>query len=650
MLVSRKVIRWSAVPLALAVSAGVLVATQPAGALVTPREGVWTMEITGGTAEFTSDHDLVTLRPNGSAFGLFSVRDNSLGVDFTLSETGRAYVSDWVPGLGNACGLFDDPTALDDYVYKCVPAEARFTLPRVIETRMRGTVEVRVGDDLTSTSSVVLRFTTDDALPPTAPLQLIALRPVATSTEFKSDVRWKPPANSGASEVTQYRVRLKRNDGSGSGWEIELVTRATRAVVTGLKPATAYLVEVSAENAEGVGPPARFDFRTPGPQERAWVVSLGDSFISGEGGRWAGNADVEDHSSIDALGRKAYWDTPTGEEIEDCHRSQSAMIHIGDVYSKNFACSGAVTGTVLTRDTFKPGVDFYGGGNDKFPEAYGQAVMLRDFALTHNVRMVVLSIGGNDMKFGDTIEACLSAFMAPTGSDCMDKESVTESFSTDRVRRAQAAIKRSITNVYDAMRSAGKRDGEWTLVSTLYPQPMATGPEMRYPEDLGVTDLDRQYEGGCGFSDRDATWANNAVLNLVNETVKAAGRDARAERPGLRLVTMDSSNAFKGRTLCHKDVKRIDDDDAYDEGGPKTWRERTAVNRAEWAVEIEISNFSETMQQESVHPNYWGQLALRNCLRQVWNNGNPVGGFCTRGRGLNERGEPNMSLKRVLTD
>ena len=72
MLVSRRVIRWSAVPLALAVSAGVLVATQPAGALVTPREGVWAMAITGGTAEFESAYDVVTLRPNGSAFSIYS--------------------------------------------------------------------------------------------------------------------------------------------------------------------------------------------------------------------------------------------------------------------------------------------------------------------------------------------------------------------------------------------------------------------------------------------------------------------------------------------------------------------------------------------------------------------------------------------------
>ena len=49
--------------------------------------------------------------------------------------------------------------------------------------------------------------------------------------------------------------------------------------------------------------------------------------------------------------------------------------------------------------------------------------------------------------------------------------------------------------------------------------------------------------------------------------------------------------------------------------------------------------------QEGIHPNYWGQKALRNCLRQAYNNGNPISGTCTRGaNGLNANGEPNMVL------
>jgi len=49
--------------------------------------------------------------------------------------------------------------------------------------------------------------------------------------------------------------------------------------------------------------------------------------------------------------------------------------------------------------------------------------------------------------------------------------------------------------------------------------------------------------------------------------------------------------------------------------------------------------------QEPLHPNYWGQLALRNCVRQAYAGGAPRGGTCVHGTGLNSLGEPNASLQ-----
>ena len=90
------------------------------------------------------------------------------------------------------------------------------------------------------------------------------------------------------------------------------------------------------------------------------IVSLGDSTISGEGGRWAGNTNV--NNGRDDAGATWYWDTPTGESITDCHRSKSALVHIGDGFrTHNLACSAAMT---YSYDwdypqgwRFKPGVD-----------------------------------------------------------------------------------------------------------------------------------------------------------------------------------------------------------------------------------------------------------------------------------------------------
>src|SRR5258708_25187179 len=72
-----------------------------------------------------------------------------------------------------------------------------------------------------------------------------------------------------------------------------------------------------------------------------WVVSVGDSAISGEAGRWAGNTNGSS-ANVDALGSTAYYDnaTNTAEQIPGCHPSQSADVHIGArVNSMNIPCS-----------------------------------------------------------------------------------------------------------------------------------------------------------------------------------------------------------------------------------------------------------------------------------------------------------------------
>src|ERR1700709_1562719 len=90
------------------------------------------------------------------------------------------------------------------------------------------------------------------------------------------------------------------------------------------------------------------------------VVARGDSAISGEAGRWAGNTNAST-SRTDALGPTAYFDAGSGEAIPGCHRSKSAEVHIGGtgVMSFNLACSGARTTTHTSDGKFKPGIDFY---------------------------------------------------------------------------------------------------------------------------------------------------------------------------------------------------------------------------------------------------------------------------------------------------
>jgi hypothetical protein len=124
-----------------------------------------------------------------------------------------------------------------------------------------------------------------------------------------------------------------------------------------------------------------------------YVVTVGDSYISGEAGRWAGSSNRSE-TPADALGPHAYHDNATGtaESIAGCHRSRSAEAFVGNgVGGVNLACSGARTGT-SDGTTFKPGLDFYDNGAGRV----GQAKALQQFASGHNVKLVVASIGGND--------------------------------------------------------------------------------------------------------------------------------------------------------------------------------------------------------------------------------------------------------------
>lgn len=370
------------------------------------------------------------------------------------------------------------------------------------------------------------------------------------------------------------------------------------------------------------------------PAGEPWVVSLGDSIISGEAGRWAGN-ETFSTADIDALGAGAYADGPNGESIARCHRSTSAAIHIGDAQSVNLACSGAMTATAFdSSGNFKPGIDFYADGGRK-----GQALLLQEFATTHRVELVALSIGANDFRYGPIIEACVKAYLQPSalGAYCQEDETVAGYVSDSAADQVRADTATAILNIATAMENAGYQDSDWTLGLQLYPNLIASPDQMRYPE----SGYDRQLRGGCGFRDKDLTWwATDTVMPLINRTLAQGAAAAQQDRPSLQVVTVDASDAFAGRLLCEKSVHRVGSVD-----GASSWTDADAVDASEWAMEINIVNLKDTFQQESMHPNYWGQMALRSCWRQAWNGGNVRGGTCQRdGTGLNERGEPSMRL------
>jgi hypothetical protein len=367
----------------------------------------------------------------------------------------------------------------------------------------------------------------------------------------------------------------------------------------------------------------------------ASVAALGDSYISGEAGRWAGNSN-EESTWVDALGAHAYHDNEahTAEMIAGCHRSLSAEIGIGGgVNSVNLACSGATTATHFGGEgEFKPGIDFYSSEGRR-----GQALMLQEYARTHNVKMVALSIGGNDFNFASVVQDCLEDWLTSPWwfqNHCNDDSEVTANFTRENLAAKTTAIKNAILNVHRAMVEAGYRDEMYAVIVQDYESPLPNGSGFRY-EESGFT---RQETGGCGFWNADANWANETALPTIDGAVHTAATEARLTN----VRTMLLGSAFNSRRLCENTVGLLE------ERGLTSWRGAGAVDRTEWVNQIRTVSalFGVYEIQEDLHPNYWGQLALRNCLRQAYSAGVPRGGTCTRtGTGLTAGGEPVMTLR-----
>src|SRR6478672_6375071 len=249
-----------------------------------------------------------------------------------------------------------------------------------------------------------------------------------------------------------------------------------------------------------------------------WVVSVGDSAISGEAGRWAGNTNGSS-SNVDALGPTAYYDNAanTAEQIPGCHRSKSAEVYLGGgVNGMNLACSGARTYTQTPGSgDFKPGLDFFSDSSGH----QGQALMLQQFAATHNVKAVTVLIGANNFGFADIVQTCIEDFLLSPSwwpNYCNDDSNVKAYFTASAVATQTANIKSAILNVRQAMLNDGYADSSYKIIVQTYSSPIPNGSGFRYSQS-GYT---RQSTGGCGFWNNDANWANSTAVPTIDNSVK----------------------------------------------------------------------------------------------------------------------------------
>ena len=183
------------------------------------------------------------------------------------------------------------------------------------------------------------------------------------------------------------------------------------------------------------------------------------------------------------------------------------------------------------------------------------------------------------------------------------------------------------------MLNDGYVDSSYKIIVQTYSSPIPKGAGFRYSQS-GYT---RQSTGGCGFWNNDADWANNTAVPTIDNAVKNG-----AAATGLtNYVILDDQNALVGHRLCENTVGLLE------EKGVANWQSPGAADKTEWVSQVRTTStlFGPYQLQEDAHPNYWGQLALRNCLRQAYNGGAVRGGTCTvASTGLDAFGEPQMSL------
>jgi len=354
-----------------------------------------------------------------------------------------------------------------------------------------------------------------------------------------------------------------------------------QAVDAGAKSPTTEPVSTRTWDPKNPGPFV-WTFTSTAEQPPTAVVTLGDSFMSGEGGRWKGNSNNNILGDNDGSDR-AYVGTFSFDDprlvygasyTNGCNRSNSAESHSSNAYDVqiNLACSGAETKDIyLTR----------------FKGEAPQADQLFAVAARYDVRLIALSIGGNDLGFAGVIKACAKAYVLNQGTCWAEQQkNIIGKLGTTRNNVVNA-----LNAIRAAMEKAGYRDpAHYRIVLQSAPSPLPRSEDMRYPEDKYRTSV-----GGCPFWNADADWARDKLTPEISNMLKTAAEIAK-------VGFLDLQNALDGREVCNKASQLVNSTTKPPKGTIHEW------------ARFLVSGATQGQQQESLHPSYFGQRALGRCL------------------------------------
>jgi len=329
------------------------------------------------------------------------------------------------------------------------------------------------------------------------------------------------------------------------------------------------------------------------------TVTMGDSYISGEAGRWKGNSDTTSGSRD---GTDRAW-TGSGYDAtrvygstyaSGCDRSDVSEARSATTVNQtqiNLACSGATTDNVFRA----------ANGGQSFKGEAPQADQLAAVAAQYDVKLITLSVGGNDLGFADVISTCVQDYEV-WWSYCHDDQQAAVDAKMDA---AMAGVAKSVDEIRAVMSSAGYQASAYRIVLQSYPSPIPRASENRYPESGWA----RTNTGGCPFWDQDATWARDSLVPQISDRLAGV-----AAAKGVQFL--DLRDLLQGREVCAKATRLA------------TSVYTPSATTSEWARFLDYGTTVQGTTQESFHPNYYGQQALGRCLTLL--NGRTSGNWSCR--------------------
>ena len=355
--------------------------------------------------------------------------------------------------------------------------------------------------------------------------------------------------------------------------------------------------------------------RADGPGSGSpWTASVGDSYISGEAGRWAGNTNGSS-SKIDALGSKAYDDNAGGNGRTDRRlpplqsgrglhrrrrqRREPRLLGRQDVDVQRRQHVQAGSRLLQLRRQRRPGADAPALRRDAQRQARGRVDRRQQLQLREHRA---------DVRRG------LAAVAVVVAELLQRRQLGDEQLHVEQRQQSQGR-----NHDGDQKRRAGDDQRRATPARSTRSSCRTIRRRFRSARASATPRAATRARKSAAAASGTTTPTTPTKKCCRRSTARCSRRPPRRACPNVK--TLELGSAFNGRRLCEKGVGLLE------EQGLSSWKGAGAVDKTEWINQIRTVTaiFPPYEIQEDIHPNYWGELALRNCLTQAYNAGTPQG-------------------------